>query len=150
MENSVITYRNAKHYKLAKILISLEIACGFAGMALYVVFALADKGEYVESTLYTCSILLIMLGFTQQKYSLTTLTIDKSAGTVSVSSYKNCPIRLSEMKTITYRKNRRGKFIALDLHDTGVVFFDFKTTKDTADQIVAQLLEANPSIDVLR
>ena len=44
--------------------------------------------------------------------------------------------------------SKKGKFRSLLLHDSGVGFMDIRISKIKADQIVAQLLNANPNIEV--
>ena len=85
----------------------------------------------------------------EQKY-LDVLTVDEEAGLVYARKLKNCPIKISELATVTYKKNMIGRFSALVLHDNGIAFFDFRTSEANADRVVSHLQKLNPSIEVKR
>lgn len=53
------------------------------------------------------------------------------------NDYENCLCKFGSSET--------GEVV---LHDAGVGFMDIHTSKEKADQMVAQLREANPAIEV--
>lgn len=68
----------------------------------------------------------------------------------TITDYKNkkYPLHISNLTTATYKESKKGRFRSLFLHDAGTGFMDIRTSKEKADQIVAQLLNANPAIEV--
>ena len=57
-------------------------------------------------------------------------------------------LRISNLTSATYKESKKGKYRSLFLHDAGTGFMDIRTSKEKANQIVTQLLSANPAIEV--
>jgi len=141
-------FSNTNHPILVKWVLGIIYALAVVSMLLWLFSFIQGKNDS-DWTIST-GFLILLSGILNSNY-LSTLTIDLEAGTVIVSRYKNCPIRLSELVSITYKKRILDfNNISLVLHDNDIRFVDFYTNKEIADQIVEKLLELNPSIEVKR
>ena len=81
-------------------------------------------------------------------YYLFSLTIDEEEDAIIDSRNKKYPLRISRITKVVYKESKKGKFRSLFLHDDGVGFMSVRTSRDNADGIVRQLLEAKPTIEV--
>jgi len=120
------------------------IIFGVICVASFILYAVLKNDISLLS--FVNSLVLFTLLFAQQK--LSTYTIDDEADTITLNYQKKYPLRLSDIKTITYKENKKGKFRSLFIHDSGVGFMDIRTSRENADKITAQLLAANPSAEV--
>ena len=77
-----------------------------------------------------------------------TVTVDEEADTITDSRQKKYPLKISQIKTATYKESKKGRFRSLFLHDTGVGFMDIRTSRDNAERMVAQILKVNPTVEV--
>ena len=75
-------------------------------------------------------------------------TIDEENGVVFSSENKKHPMRIDSIKTIMYKESKKGRFRSLFIHDNNIGFFNIRTTKKKADEIVARLTAINPAIEV--
>lgn len=55
---------------------------------------------------------------------------------------------IADISYAMYKESRKGRFRSLFIHDTGIKFMEIHTRRTNADAIVAQLLEANPAIEI--
>jgi hypothetical protein len=139
-------YSNSTHPKLVK---WSSIVAVVVGIIFFVIYLLEiSRNEGVRLSLYIASFLLIYGALFYGQYKLLTLTIDEEADTITDSRLKKYPLKISQIKTATYKESRKGRFRSLFLHDTGVGFMDIQTSRDTAEKIVAQIRKVNPAVEV--
>ena len=139
-------YSNSSHPQLVKWSSVMALVVGVIFFILYILKI--SRHEGVLLSLYIASFCLIYGAFFYGQYKLLTLTIDEEADTITDSRLKKYPLKLSQIKTVTYKENRKGKFRSLYIHDTGVGFMDIRTSKANADRIVDQIRKANPAVVV--
>lgn len=147
-----VVYSNTNHWQLARwITAAMSVtSCVIMVWILVQLFGVGGRDTGADDLLQVCLIVLIVgVIFMEQKY-LDVLTVDEEAGLVYARKLKNCPIKISELATVTYKKNMIGRFSALVLHDNGIAFFDFRTSEANADHVVSHLQKLNPSIEVKR
>ena len=139
-------YSNTSHPKLVKWSSIAAVVIGLVCFALYI--SQIAKGEGVRLFLYITAFSLIYGAFFYGQYLLFNLTIDEEADTITDSRQKKYPLKISQIKTATYKESKKGRFRSLFLHDTGVGFMDIQTSKENAERIVAQILKVNPAVEV--
>ena len=139
-------YSNTSHPKLVKWSSIAAVVIGLVCFALYI--SQIAKGEGVRLFLYITAFSLIYGAFFYGQYLLFNLTIDDEADTITDSRQKKYPLKISQIKTATYKESKKGRFRSLFLHDTGVGFMDIQTSKENADRIVAHILKVNPAVEV--
>ncbi len=76
------------------------------------------------------------------------LTVDEDAGTVFTNATKKYPMPVASIRTITYKESKKGRFRCLFVHDNNVGFFEYRTSRRKADEIVSHLTSLNPDIEV--
>ena len=139
-------YSNTSNPKLIK---WSSIAAGVIGLICLVLYCCrAFSGEGVLLTLYIAGFLLVYGAMFYGGYLLLTVTVDEEADTITDSRQKKYPLKISQIKTATYKESKKGRFRSLFLHDTGVGFMDIRTSRDNAERMVAQILKANPAVEV--
>lgn len=136
-------YANTAHPKLVKWSCVAAFLVGLVSVILYI--TLEGDGKYL---LYLAGFSLIYAAMFTAQYYLRGYEIDPENDTVTDLQNKKYPLHISDLTTATYKENKKGKYRSLFLHDAGVGFMDIRTSKEKADQMVAQLLEANPAIEV--
>ena len=139
-------YSNTSNPKLIKWSSIAAVVVGIICFALYI-FEISQN-DRVLLFLYIAAFTLLYGALFYGQYKLLTLTIDEEADTITDSRQKKYPLRISQIKTATYKESKKGRFRSLFLHDTGVGFMDIRTSKENADKIVAQILKANPGVVV--
>ena len=139
-------YSNTSHPKLIKWSSIAAVVIGNVFFALYL-FEIS-RNDKVLLLLYIAAFMLIYGAMFYGPYKLLTLTIDEEADTITDSRQKKYPLKISEIKTATYKENKKGRFRSLFLHDTGLGFLDIRTSRENADKIVAQILKVNPCVAV--
>ena len=139
-------YSNTNNPKLMKWSSIAALVIGLTCFFLYIFRVFKNEG--VELLLYITAFTLIYGAFFYGQYKLLTLTIDEEADTITDSRQKKYPLKISQIKSATYKENKKGKFRSLFLHDTGVGFMDIRTSKENADKIVAQISKVNPAVEV--
>ena len=138
-------YSNTSHPKLIKWLLAISVVIGIVLFAAYIIW----YNEYLFS-LYFISFILLETSVILWPYYLSEYIIDDENDTLVNSQNKKYPLHISELATIDYKENKRGKFRYLFLHDKGVGFMRINISRKKADFIVAQLTALNPSIEVKR
>ena len=140
-------YSNTNHPKFVKWSSILAVILGFVCIALY--FILSCRTDSDCTAILQCFFFLLTYSaLIFGPYYLNQYIVETDADTLTNGQQKKYPLRISKLKTITYKENKKGKFRSLFVHDDGVGFMDIRTTKQNADLITAQLLEANPSIEI--
>ena len=139
-------YSNTSNPKLIKWSSIVAVVIGIICFAFYL-FEISQN-DRVLLFLYIAAFTLLYGALFYGQYKLLTLTIDEEADTITDSRQKKYPLKISQIKTATYKESKKGRFRSLFLHDTGVGFMDIRTSKDNADKIVAQILKANPGVVV--
>ena len=139
-------YSNTSNPKLIKWSSIAAVVIGVICFALYI-FEISQN-DRVLLFLYIAAFTLLYGALFYGQYKLLTLTIDEEADTITDSRQKKYPLRISQIKTATYKESKKGRFRSLFLHDTGVGFMDIRTSKVNADRIVEQILKVNPGIVV--
>ena len=139
-------YSNTSNPKLIKWSSIAAVVIGIICFALYI-FEISQN-DRVLLFLYIAAFTLLYGALFYGQYKLLTLTIDEEADTITDSRQKKYPLRISQIKTATYKESKKGRFRSLFLHDTGVGFMDIRTSKENADKIVAQILKVNPGVAV--
>lgn len=139
-------YSNTRHPSFCK---WSSIVAGIVGFALVIIYGIGVVAEdNWDVILYIIGFSLFYFAMFFSQYKLLNLTIDEENDTVTESRNKKYPLRISKLATITYKESKKGKFRSIFLHDDGVGFMDIRTSKSNADKMVAQLLKANPSIEI--
>ena len=136
-------YANTAHPKLVKWSCVAAFLVGLVSVILYI--TMEGDGKYL---LYLAGFSLIYAAMFTAQYYRRGYEIDPENDTVTDLQNKKYPLHISNLTTATYKENKKGKYRSLFLHDAGVGFMDIRTSKEKADQMVAQLLEANPAIEV--
>ena len=139
-------YSNTSHPRLIKWSSIAAVIIGIVFFAFYL-FQISEN-DRVLLFLYIAAFTLIYGALFYGQYKMLTLTIDEEADTITDSRQKKYPLKISQIKTATYKENKKGRFRSLFLHDTGVGFMDIRTSKENADKIVAQILKVNPGVVV--
>lgn len=139
-------YSNTSRPKFVKWSSVVALVLGFLFFFIYL-FRIVGN-DTVELFLYIASFSLIYGALFYGQYKLLTITVDEEADTITDSRLKKYPLRLSQIKTATFKESRKGRFRSLFLHDTGVGFMDIRTSRETAERMVAQILKVNPAVEV--
>ena len=139
------TYSNTRHPKLVKYSVIAGVLLAVACFVLYVIF---DEESWARTFFHIGWFVFFYSSLMGGSYFLLKYTIDEEADTITFSEQKKYPMKISNLTTITYKESKKGKFLSLLIHDSGVGFMDIRTSKENADCIVAQLTKANPSIEV--
>ncbi len=139
-------YSNTSHPKLIKWSSIAAVVIGIACFALYI-FEISQNDK-VLLFLYIAAFTLLYGAMFYGQYKLLTLTIDEEADTITDSRLKKYPLKISQIKTATYKESKKGRFRSLFLHDTGVGFMDIRTSRENADKIVEQIRKVNPEVAV--
>ncbi|MBR5724428.1 MAG: hypothetical protein IKX62_03505 [Bacteroidales bacterium] len=134
-------YANTRHPRLIK---WSSIAIGAAGVVCLVLYFVFSGEYYLFSAFYSLAYFAIFYSL----YKLSTYTFDDEADTITFSQQKKYPLRLSDITSVIYKENRRGRFRHLFIHDSGTGFMEIRTSKENADRMVAQILKANPDAEV--
>ena len=104
-----------------------SIAAVVLGVILFLLYLFEiSRYDSVRLSLYIASFLLIYGAMFYGQYKLLSVTVDEEADTITDSRQKKYPLKLSQIKTATYKVNRKGRFRSLFLHDTGVGFMDIR------------------------
>jgi len=136
-------YANSAHPKLVKW--SCVIAF-FVGLGLFILYMTLEGGA--KYLLYLAGFSLIYSTLFIGQYYLRRYEIDEEKDTITDFQNKKYPLHISNITTATYKESKKGKYRSLFLHDAGVGFMDIRIPKEKADQMVTQLLKANPGIKV--
>ena len=139
-------YSNTSKPKLIKWSSIVAAVIGIICFAIYI-FEISQNDRFLLF-LYIAAFTLLYGALFYGQYKLLTLTIDEEADTITNSRQKKYPLKISQIKTATYKESKKGRFRSLFLHDTGVGFMDIRTSKENADKIVAQILKVNPGVVV--
>ena len=139
-------YSNTSRPKFIKWSSVVALVLGFLFFFIYL-FRIFEN-DTVELFLYIASFSLIYGALFYGQYKLLTITVDEEADTITDSRLKKYPLRLSQIKTATFKESRKGRFRSLFLHDTGEGFMDIRTSRETAERMVAQILKVNPAVEV--
>lgn len=134
-------YANTRHPKFVLWSCIVAAVLAVACFVLYFIF-------YNETYLFSLAYLIVYCAVFYGMYKLSTYTFDDEADTITFSQQKKYPLRISRLTTATYNENKKGKFRYLLLHDDGVGFMQIRTSRENADKMVAQILAANPSVEV--
>ena len=136
-------YSNTTHPGLVKWSIGISIALG---ILLYILYINLDDNYKLILYIAAFSFLYgaMFIGF----YKLKTYEVDEEEDTIINYNNKKYPLRISNLTTATYKESKKGRFRSLFLHDAGVGFMEIRMSKEKADKMVAQLLMANPAIEV--
>ena len=127
----------------------MAIVAALVGVACFGLYLLqVFNGEGVRLFLYISAFLLIYGAMFYGEYLLLTITVDEEKDTITDSRHKKYPLKVSQIKTATYKVNRKGKYRSLFLHDTGVGFMDIRTSKENAHLIVNQIRKVNPAVEI--
>lgn len=139
-------YSNTSHPKLV---LWSSVGAFIVGLCFFLMYMFkAFNNEGVMLFLYISGFSLIYGAFFYGQYKLITLTIDEEADTITDSRQKKYPLKISQIKTATYKESKKGRFRSLFLHDTGVGFMDIRTSRENAEKIVAQILKVNSAVKV--
>jgi len=136
-------YANTAHPKLMKWSCGIAFVVGLATFILYMTMEGDDK--YL---LYLTGFCLMYAAMFSAQYYLRRYEIDPENDTITDLQNKKYPLHISNLTTATFKESKKGKFRSLLLHDSGVGFMDIRISKVKADQMVTQLLKANPTIEV--
>ena len=139
-------YSNTSRPQFVKWSSVVALVLGFLFFFIYL-FRIVGN-DTVELFLYIASFSLIYGALFYGQYKLLTITVDEEADTITDSRQKKYPLRLSQIKTATFKESRKGRFRSLFLHDTGVGFMDIRTSRETAERMVAQIQKVNPAVEV--
>lgn len=139
-------YSNTSRPQFVKWSSIVALLLGFLFFFMYI-FRIIENNT-VEVLLYIASFSLIYGAFFYGQYKLLTITVDEEADTITDSRQKKYPLKISQIKTATFKESKKGRFRSLFLHDTGVGFMDIQTSREVAERMVAQILKANPAVEV--
>jgi predicted membrane protein len=139
-------YANSSRPKLVKWSSIVAFVVGLVCILLYLFEAFSNDG--ILAFLYTAGFFLLYGAFFYGQYKLLTITIDEEADTITDSRVKKYPLKISELKYAAYKESKKGRFRSLFLHDTGNGFMDIRTNRTTAEKMVAQILKANPNVEI--
>ena len=134
-------YANTRHPKF--VLWSCIVAAVLA-LVCFVLYIVLDGRTFLLSSFYLLFYWALFFGI----YKLNAYTIDDEADTITFSQQKKYPLRLSDITSIVYKESKKGKFRNLFIHDSGTGFMEIRTSRENADKMVAQILAANPSVEV--
>ena len=136
-------YANTTHPTLMKWSCVMAFVVGLALFILYMTL----EGDY-KYLLYLTGFCLMYAAMFSAQYFLRWYEVDPEKDTITDSQNKKYPLYISNLTTATYKESKKGKYRSLFLHDAGVGFMDIRVSKEKADQMVEQLLKANPAIEV--
>ena len=136
-------YSNTRHPKFVKWSIAAALVISVACLVLYIC---VDDSKWYKFLLYIGWFAFFYVPTIGGAYFLNRYIIDDEADTLTCSSRKKYPMKISDISSISYKESRKGKFRALLVHANGVGFMDIRTTRENADRITAQLTHSNPSI----
>ena len=139
-------YSNTSRPQFVKWSSVVALVLGFLFLFIYL-FRIVGN-DTVDLFLYIASFSLIYGALFYGQYKLLTITVDEEADTIMDSRQKEYPLKISQIKTATFKESRKGRFRSLFLHDTGVGFMDIRTSRETAERLVAQILKVNPAVEV--
>ena len=139
-------YSNTSRPQFVKWSSVVALVLGFLFLFIYL-FRIFEN-DTVELFLYIASFSLIYGALFYGQYKLLTITVDEEADTIMDSRQKEYPLKISQIKTATFKESKKGRFRSLFLHDTGVGFMDIRTSRETAERLVAQILKVNPAVEV--
>ena len=139
-------YANSSRPELVKWSSIVAFVVGLVCILLYLFEAFSNEG--ILAFLYTAGFFLLYGAFFYGQYKLLTITIDEEADTITDSRIKKYPLKISELKYAAYKESKKGRFRSLFLHDTGNGFMDIRTNRATAEKMVAQILKANPNVEI--
>ena len=137
-------YANTTNRKLTQWGCTISVILGIGLFVLYILYRDASLGNLLLIASYGLFQGSLFYGM----YKLKAYEIDDEEGTITDFDIKKHPLYISQLQSATYKESKRGRFRSLFLHDEGVAFMDIRTSKEKADQIVAQLLRLNPEIEV--
>ena len=137
-------YANTTNRKLTQWGCTISVILGIGLFVLYILYRDASLGTLLLIASYG----LFQGGFFYGMYKLKAYEIDDEEGTITDFDIQKHPLYISQLQSATYKESKKGRFRSLFLHDTGIGFMDIHTSKEKADQIVAQLLRLNPEIEV--
>lgn len=140
------TYSNSSHPEFVKWSSLVATIVGTVCVLLYVFEVF--KNRNVELFLYLAGFCLLYTAMFYGQYKLVSVTVDEEADTITDRRLKNYPLKISQLQYVAYKESKKGRFRSLFLHDTGVGFMDIRTSRATAEKIVAQILKVNPSVEV--
>ena len=136
-------YANTEHPGLVKWSIGIAIALGIFLYILYI--SMEDKYKLL---LYIAAVSFVYGGMFIGFYKLRVYEVNEEEDTITDYKNKKYTLHISNLTTATYKESKKGRFRSLFLHDAGTGFMDIRTSKEKADKIVAQLLNANTAIEV--
>ena len=139
-------YANSSRPGLVKWSSIVAFAVGLVCILLYLFEAFSNDG--ILAFLYTAGFFLLYGAFFYGQYKLLSITVDEEADTITDSRVKKYPLKISELKYAAYKESKKGRFRSLFLHDTGNGFMDIRTNRATAEKMVAQILKANPNVEI--
>ena len=139
-------YANSSRPELVKWSSIVAFVVGLVCILLYLFEAFSNDG--ILAFLYTAGFFLLYGAFFYGQYKLLSITIDEEADTITDSRVKKYPLKISELKYAAYKESKKGRFRSLFLHDTGNGFMDIRTNRATAEKMVAQILKANPNVEI--
>ena len=139
-------YANSSRPGLVKWSSIVAFVVGLVCILLYLFEAFSNDG--ILAFLYTAGFFLLYGAFFYGQYKLLSITIDEEADTITDSRVKKYPLKISELKYAAYKESKKGRFRSLFLHDTGNGFMDIRTNRATAEKMVAQILKANPNVEI--
>jgi hypothetical protein len=137
------TYANSARPKLIKWTCSILVAAGLVLIVLYL-FELGDDLSFF----YPLGLLLAEAGAFYAMYKLKVYEIDDAQDTLTDKDLKKYPLHISALTTATFKESKKGRHRSLFLHDSGNGFMDIRTSRETAEKMLARLLEINPAIEV--
>ena len=139
-------YANSSRPELVKWSSIVAFVVGLVCILLYLFEAFSNEG--ILAFLYTAGFFLLYGAFFYGQYKLLSITVDEEADTITDSRVKKYPLKISELKYAAYKESKKGRFRSLFLHDTGNGFMDIRTNRATAEKMVAQILKANPNVEI--
>jgi hypothetical protein len=139
-------YANSSRPELVKWSSIVAFVVGLVCILLYLFEAFSNDG--ILAFLYTAGFFLLYGAFFYGQYKLLSITVDEEADTITDSRVKKYPLKISELKYAAYKESKKGRFRSLFLHDTGNGFMDIRTNRATAEKMVAQILKANPNVEI--
>ena len=139
-------YANSSRPELVKWSSIVAFVVGLVCILLYLFEAFSNDG--ILAFLYTAGFFLLYGAFFYGQYKLLSITVDEEADTITDSRAKKYPLKISELKYAAYKESKKGRFRSLFLHDTGNGFMDIRTNRATAEKMVAQILKANPNVEI--
>ena len=137
------TYANTARPKLIKWGCSILAAAGLVMIVLYLFEVGGDLSFF-----YPLGLLLAETAAFYAMYKLKVYEIDDAQDTLTDNDLKKYPLHISALTTATFKESKKGRHRSLFLHDSGNGFMDIRTSRATAEKMLARLLEINPAIEV--